>query len=85
MADGRRNNGGHPNAGRKPKAEEQELIEKLAPLEPLALKALEKALKEDKPWAVRLFLNYKWGKPRETKEIQMESQDVPIFQINYLD
>ena len=29
MADGRRNNGGHKTAGRKPKAEEDKLIERL--------------------------------------------------------
>ena len=37
--DGRKNNGGHSTkgrAGRKPKTEELQLIEKLKPLEPLA-------------------------------------------------
>ncbi len=36
--DGRRNNGGHSNGGRKPKAEEVKLIERLTPLEPRYLK-----------------------------------------------
>jgi len=40
MADGRKNNGGHKNAGRKPKAEEQQLIERLSPLDDVAFKAL---------------------------------------------
>ena len=83
MADGRKDNGGYrEGSGRKPKAEEQQLIEKLTPLEPLALKALENGLKEDKPWAVRLFYAYRWGKPRETKDIQMDYQDQPIFNIS---
>ena len=30
MADGRKTNGGHKSAGRKPKAVEQKLIEKLS-------------------------------------------------------
>ena len=36
MEDKRKYNGGHTSAGRKPKAEEVALIEKLTPLEPLA-------------------------------------------------
>ena len=32
--DGRKNNGGHKNAGRKSKAEEIQMIERLSPLEP---------------------------------------------------
>ena len=64
--DGRKNNGGNKNAGRKPKAEEQRLIEKLTPLEPHALKALGDALKEGQGWAVKLFMEYMHGKPRQT-------------------
>jgi hypothetical protein len=44
MEDKRKNNGGHPNSGRKSKAEEVALVEKLTPLEPLAFAALEKGL-----------------------------------------
>jgi hypothetical protein len=36
--------GARENAGRKSKAEEQSLIEKLTPLEPLAFAALQSAL-----------------------------------------
>lgn len=74
--------GGHrEGAGRKPKADEQELIEKLSPLEPIAFEALKDALEEGKPWAVRLFFNYMYGKPRETKELEVIQQDQPIFNI----
>ena len=47
--DGRKNNGGHSTkgrAGRKPKTEELQLIEKLKPLEPLAYEALKEGLKK---------------------------------------
>ena len=40
----RKNNGGHPNAGRKTKAEEVKLIERLTPLEPQAYEALEQPI-----------------------------------------
>jgi len=65
--DKRKYNGGHPtNGGRKPKADEQKLIEKLTPLEPIAFKALDKALKDDQWWAVKLFMEYRYGKPKQT-------------------
>jgi len=68
MADGRKNNGGNKNAGRKPKADEQKLIEKLSPLDDIALKALENALKEEESWAVKLFMEYRYGKPTQKVE-----------------
>lgn len=71
MADGRKNNGGNKNAGRKPKVEEQKLIEKLTPLEPLALEALKKGIKAEQNWAVKLFFEYMYGKAKEFKEIEV--------------
>jgi len=65
MDDKRKNNGGHSNGGRKSKAEEQSLIEKLSPLEPLAFKAFEKALIENKDWAIKLFFQYNFGMPKQ--------------------
>jgi hypothetical protein len=76
--DGRKNNGGHPNAGRKSKAEEVQLIEKLTPLEPLAFEALTKGLQKGDFKYVQLFYNYYAGKPRETKDINI-NEDLPLF------
>ena len=56
------------NGGRKSKAEEQLLIEKLSPLEPLAFSALTNALEEGKDWAVKLFFNYNFGLPKQIVE-----------------
>jgi hypothetical protein len=53
------------NGGRKSKAEEQKLIEKLSPLEPLAFKALTDAITEGKDWAVKLFFQYNYGMPKQ--------------------
>jgi hypothetical protein len=66
MSDGRKNNGGNKNAGRKPKAEEHKLIEKLTPLAVDGYKALESALKDKQGWAVKLFFEYMYGKPKQT-------------------
>ena len=68
MADGRSKNGGHKNAGRKPKAEEQQLIERLSPLDDVAFKALKNGLEDGQSWAVKLFLEYKYGKPKQQIE-----------------
>lgn len=76
--DKRKFNGGNKNAGRKPKAVEVELIEKLTPLEPLAHEALMEGLKQGDFKYVQLFYNYYAGKPRETKDITI-NEDLPLF------
>lgn len=63
--------GKRQGAGRKPKADEQELIEKLSPLEDSAFNALTNALDEEKPWAVKLFMEYRYGKPKEVKDLNI--------------
>ena len=83
MADGRKNNGGHSTkgvAGRKPKADEQKLIEKLGKYEDKAHEVLEEAVKDNKPWAVKMYFEYMYGKPKETKDVSI-SGDLPIFDI----
>jgi hypothetical protein len=57
--------GAREGAGRKSKAEEQSLIEKLTPLEPIAFEALTNALNEGKDWAVKLFFQYNFGMPKQ--------------------
>lgn len=67
--DKRKNNGGaRDNAGRKPKVEEQKLIEKLSPLEPKAFQALDMAIMEGESWAVKMYFEYMYGKPKERIE-----------------
>lgn len=79
--DGRKNNGGHSTkgfAGRKPKSEEVKLVERLSPLEDDALKALTEGVQTgDIKW-VTLYLNYYLGKPRETRDINV-NEDLPLF------
>jgi hypothetical protein len=84
MEDKRKYNGGNKNAGRKSKAEEVQLIEKLGALEPLAFMALEKGLEQGDFKFTQLFYNYYAGKPRETKDITVTNEQ-PIFNIDDLD
>jgi len=53
------------NGGRRPKVEEQQLIEKLSPLEPTAHEKLREAIDSGKEWAVKLFFEYMYGKPKQ--------------------
>ena len=78
MADGRKNNGGHKSAGRKPKAEEQRLIEKLGPLEASAHRALKEGLEDNQNWAVKMFFEYMYGKAKDRKEIDFPN-GVPMI------
>ena len=79
--DKRKNNGGHKtNGGRKPKAEELKLIEKLSPLEPKAFKALEDALDDGANWAVKIYFDYVYGNPKETKDIPVT--EVPVIDMS---
>ena len=72
--------GKREGAGRKPKAEEVALIEKLTPLEPLAFAALEKGLERGDFKFTQLFYNYYAGKPRETKDVTLTTEQ-PIFDL----
>ena len=76
--------GKRENAGRKSKAEEVQLIEKLGVLEPLAFMALEKGLERGDFKFTQLFYNYYAGKPRETKDITVTNEQ-PIFNIDALE
>lgn len=67
--DGRKNNRGHKGkAGRKPKAEEQKLIERLSPLAPSAFNVLKREIANGEAWAVKLFFQYMYGMPKQVTE-----------------
>lgn len=70
--------GARENAGRKPKADEQKLIEKLTPLEAKAFKALENAIDDNQNWAVKLWFEYMYGKPKEKIEVT-KIKEQPLF------
>ena len=68
--DNRKNNKGTKGnkGGRPSKAEEHKLIEKLTPLADDGYKALSNALKDEQGWAVKLFFEYMYGKPKQQIE-----------------
>lgn len=68
-------------SGRKSKAEELSLIEKLSPLEESAFSALTEALADKKDWAVKLFFQYQFGMPKQVVD-QHNTHDINTFSIN---
>ena len=79
----RKFNRGHKGvSGRKPKSEEQKLIETLTPLQPIALLKLKEGIEKGDFKFIKLFYEYFYGKPKETKDINI-SHEQPIFSIDY--
>lgn len=74
--------GKREGAGRKRKVDEQVLAEKLSPLEDIAFEALAKSLQSGEAWAVKLFFEYKFGRP--AMAIDLTSSDnsfsMPVYQ-----
>lgn len=73
MAAEKRSSGGvRPGAGRKPKADEIALIERLSPMDDIAFKALEKGIKKGKYPFLKLFMEYRFSKPKESLELNLQ-------------
>ena len=69
---GKKNGGARPGAGRKPKADEIELIERLKPLDQIAFNALSELLAKNDQAALKLFMGYRFGMPRQTIDANIE-------------
>jgi hypothetical protein len=71
--DGRKNNRGTigNNGGRPSKTEELALIERLSPMDDLALKLLNDKLEQGDMSALKMFLEYRWSKPKQ--EVSLET------------
>ena len=67
------------NGGRKSKAEEQQLIEKLTPLESTAHEKLKESIELGKDWAIKMFFEYMYGKPKQMIEQKNINYDAGIL------
>jgi hypothetical protein len=77
--DGRKNNGGHSTkgkAGRKPKAEEQKLIERLDAIinQDKAVEALRDKVYSGDARALELYYKYRYGLPKQKTELTMDNE-----------
>ena len=77
--------GENRNAGRKPKATELQLVERLTPLEDIALKALEKGIKSGELGFVKLFLEYRFGKPKQMQEITVNGNGLRDWNVVFVE
>lgn len=76
------NGGARKGAGRKPKAEEMKLIEQLDKVidRESVIKELKKLVEEGDFKAIQLYMNYIYGRPKETKDITVSSE-TPIIDL----
>jgi len=77
--------GKREGAGRKPKAEEQKLIEKLTPLNDLALESLKKGLEKKEQWAVKLYFEYFYGRPQQRVDVTSNEETLNMPLITFID
>ena len=84
--DGRKNNGGaRKGAGRKPRSEEIKLIEQLdkhIDRDEVTLKLKELILKGDFK-AIQLYMNYIYGKPKDSVDITTNGEMISVPVINF--
>jgi len=81
MSDGRKSNGGaRQGAGRKPKADEIKLIEQMDAIAApeLAWKALWNKCQEGDVQAVKTWLNYRFGMPKQAIDMKGEGITPPV-------
>jgi hypothetical protein len=80
--DKRKNNGAkkgvNQGAGRKPKADEQSLIERLTPMEDLAHQKLKAAIEQGKDWAIKLYFDYRYGKPKQSTDVTSNGEQITV-------
>ncbi len=86
--DGRINNGAkageNRGQGRKPKATELELIERLSPLDSIAFEALEKGVKAGEFNFIKLYMEYRYGKPKQQLDIKTPKLGVDLQDEMYI-
>lgn len=67
---------GNKNSGRLPKSDEQQMIERLSVLTEDVVLVLKKNILEGKSWAIRIWFNRVFGKPKEFKETNLKLSNV---------
>lgn len=76
--------GARRGAGRKPKVVERALIERLSIYDAHVEKKLFELIDEGDFKAIALFYAYRYGKPKETKDIKV-SHEQPLFNLGDID
>ena len=61
--------GKRQRSGRKSKAEEQQLVERLSPLEDIAHQKLKAAINDGEQWAIKMYFEYMYGRPKQSMDV----------------
>lgn len=72
--------GARPGAGRKGKAQELKLVERLSPLEESAFQALKEGIENKDYRFIKLYYEYMYGKPIE--RVRQEVRNVEEFSLD---
>jgi hypothetical protein len=72
---------GNSSSGRKPKADEIKMIEKLSPLDDYAFEQLRRGIERGEFAFIKLFFLYRWGRPKQISEIEITSEQ-PLFDLS---
>ena len=71
---------GNASSGRKSKTDEIQMIERLSPLDAVAFKKLKEGIEAGDFNYIKLFFNYRFGKPKQIQEITVNSEQ-PLFNL----
>ena len=71
---------GNSQSGRKNKSDEIAMIERLSPLDEIAFEQLTKGIEAGDFNYIKLFFNYRFGKPKQIQEITVNSEQ-PLFNL----
>ena len=75
--------GARPNAGRPKREVERDLVGRLSKYSDEVFEVLYEAIKEKKQWAVKLWFERVYGKPKDYKEIELHSIQIETPVINW--
>lgn len=77
--------GKRPGAGRKPKKKNKDLIEKMSPYDDDILEVLAEKALDGESWAVRLWMEYRYGKAIQQTETIITADTVKEMSDEELD
>lgn len=75
---------GTKNSGRRAKEIDQQMLERLSVFTDDAYRVLGENIKKGKFWAIKIWFERMYGKPKEYKDLNVTSnQETPLFEIIY--
>lgn len=75
--------GPRPNSGRPTKADEVKLVERLSPMDDIAFLKLQQGLNKGDFQFVKLFFEYRYGKPKEKVDITSLGEKLSTINVGY--